>query len=509
MKDIYRNMNRQNILNFYVTKLDLKVDSSELYDFELLKDTNYNTDVLDLSTPIVYTSLKIDNYLTDMACVKNRITLVEDDINDLLYPYPYSGLSMTLPYSSFVSYFGTGFTYTILDSNRFKFTLVNSETHYFKISGYNQTGYTSSILTGYTESVLISGFTSNIYKSRRNIINYRACSAQSPKTNVKPWAFDFNEGLGTDYCTPKLKRRPENGWTLDFIFNRDSLPWSSGSVFYYLGVRGDNDLTDYADNNLSFQFTSDAKIKWISRHYSGACVNDLSYGESFYISSGQTPTLCTNSLTKDFNVTIVFDRYKHYTDCNLENDGGMNDLIPEFIVSPYQNTVVTAVTSTQLALLNNSEVLNKKWSNERQRRLGTLKIYLNARPIYKLENWEEIIPSKRGSQPFIQSWGGGTGLMGGIHSGVSCFNIKSIKYFEEPLDFIHVRHHYLTSIKPYFDIIECGVKCVDNLSALPTPTPTRTSTPTPTPTRTSTPTPTPTPTPTRTSTPTPTPTVTP
>ena len=84
MKDIYRNMNRQNILNFYGTKLDLKVDSSELYDFELLKDTNYNTDVLDLSTPIVYTSLKIDNYLTDMGCVKNRITLAEDDINDLL-----------------------------------------------------------------------------------------------------------------------------------------------------------------------------------------------------------------------------------------------------------------------------------------------------------------------------------------------------------------------------------------------------------------------------------------
>ena len=60
MKDIYRNMNRQNILNFYVTKLDLKVDSSELYDFELLKDTNYNTDVLDLTNEITYTGLTID-----------------------------------------------------------------------------------------------------------------------------------------------------------------------------------------------------------------------------------------------------------------------------------------------------------------------------------------------------------------------------------------------------------------------------------------------------------------
>ena len=465
MKDIYINMNRQNILNFYGSKLELKLDSSELYDYELSKTQgDYDADVLDLSTPIVYESLKIDSYLTDFYCEKNRITLAEDDINDLLYPYPYSGLSMTLPYDNFVSYFGTGFTYTILDSNRFKFILVNGETHYFKILGYNQTGYTSSILTGYTESELISGFTSNVYTSRRNIINWRACSPQSPKTNAKPWAFNFNEGIGTDYCQPKLKRRPENGWTLDFIFNRDSLPWSSGSVFYYIGVRGENDLVDYGDNNLSFQFTSDARIKWISRHYSGVCNNNLSYDETFYISSGQTPTLCTNNPIKDFNVTIVFDRYKHYTGCDLENDGGQNDLIPEFIVSIYQNTEVTAVTSTQLALSNNSEVLNKKWANERQRRLGTLKIYLNGRPIYRLENWEEVIPSERGTQPFIQSWGGGTGLMGGIHSGVCCFNIKSIKYFEEPLNFPRVKHHYLTEIKPNFEIVECGSVCENEIS---------------------------------------------
>jgi hypothetical protein len=105
------------------------------------------------------------------------------------------------------------------------------------------------------------------------------------------------------------------------------------------------------------------------------------------------------------------------------------------------------------------EELNKKWADERNRRLGTLKIYLNGRPIYKLKNWEEVIPSTRGVQPFIQSWGGGTGLMGNIHNGICCFNIKKIQYYEEPLDFVHVRHHYLTSIKPNFDIMECGVLC--------------------------------------------------
>ena len=73
------------------------------------------------------------------------------------------------------------------------------------------------------------------------------------------------------------------------------------------------------------------------------------------------------------------------------------------------------------------EKLNKKWWKEKQYRLGTLKIYINGRPIYKIKDWEEIIPTNRGVQPFIQSWGGGTKLMYNIHNGVCCFDIKSIK----------------------------------------------------------------------------------
>lgn len=118
---------------------------------------------------------------------------------------------------------------------------------------------------------------------------------------------------------------------------------------------------------------------------------DSGYTESYYVSTGQTPQLCTTGSTDDFNITIVFDRYRRFTDCNLENDGGFNDLIPEYIVSDYSDIDVTAVTSTQITQHNTSEILNKKWANERLRRLGTLKIYLNGRPIYKVENWEEVI----------------------------------------------------------------------------------------------------------------------
>ena len=480
MKDIYKHMNTQNILKFYGTKLDIKLDNSEYYDYEIGKlDNDYNKDVLDLLTPITYTGLTINTNLSGLSCVKSTITISEDNVSDLISDYVYSGISFTLDYLKFVEYFGENYENTILDSNFYKFTLISGETHYFKIISYNSQKIINPPLDEYSEEEIISGFTNQVYTHRKQIIDGQSCSIQSPKTNAKPWAFNFSEGLGSDNCLPILKRRTEKGWTLDFIFNRENLPWNLGSTFYYIGVRGENDPFNYADNNLSFQFTSDRRIKWVKYHYSGYCGTN-EYQEDFYVASGQTPQLCTIDGEKDFNITIVFDRYKRYTDCNLENDGGWNDM-KGFRTNPYQDTEVTAVTSTQLSVLDENEVLSKKWADEQQRRLGILKIYLNGRPIYKLENWEEIIPSERGVQPFIQSWGGGTGLMNNIHSGVSCFNIKSIKYYEEPLDFVHVRHNFITRLNQY-DFFICGEPCVESIVGFtPQPTPTITPTPNPTP----------------------------
>jgi hypothetical protein len=564
-------MNRQNILNFYGSKLDLKLDSSELYDYELGKvDMDYNPYVLDLNTEITYNSIKINNSLSNMDCVKSTITLQEfnNTVND--EDYIFSGLTFTLSYSDFISYFNVPYEHTILNNDVFVLTGLTNEIHYFTIYQYNRTDlpligiygfitdnngdtlltsngdsliytdptsinsfYTlldisddSIIVTTDNEELLVLSevitpsevmdlFDKEIISCTNKLEDIDNCCPQSSKLNAKPWAYKFDTGLGSDKCDPIISRRTEKGWTLDFIFNRDSNPWSLGSVFYYLGVRGENNPNNYADNNLSFQFTSDRRIKWIAHHYSGVCGTN-GYDEGFYITSGQTPQLCVTDPTKDFNVTIVFDRYKRYTECNLENDGGWNDLIPEFITSDYVNTGFTGVTSTQLSVANNIEILNKKWADEKQRRLGILKIYLNGRPIYKLEDWEEIIPSERGVQPYIQSWGGGTGLMNGIHQGVSCFDIKNVKYYEEPLDFVHVRHNFITRLN-YYDFEICGLNCVDDVfGVVPTPAPTSTPTPTstPLPTATTTPsptatniiTPTPTPSSTVTATPNPTPT---
>lgn len=252
--------------------------------------------------------------------------------------------------------------------------------------------------------------------------------------------------------------RPEKGWTLEFVFNRNNMPWVSGGTFYYFGVTGSDDPKIYADNNLSFGFTEDGRIKWSAIHYSGWCQTNSGYTETYYITSGQTEPLCTTGLTKDFMVSIVFDRKSRYTDCDIENEGGINDLITGMTLVNSALDVMSGATANYLI----TETLNKKWYNERNKRLGTLKIYLNGAPIYKLEDWEEIIPSFRTFDYLEQIFGMGTPLMSGIHDGVCCFKIKSAKYYIQPLDYVHIKYNF-NQVLNIYDVFLCGNQCEDDL----------------------------------------------
>ena len=105
--------------------------------------------------------------------------------------------------------------------------------------------------------------------------------------------------------TPYIKKRTEEGWTADFVFNRQSLPWVSGSTFYYWGISGETNPSNYADNNLSFGFTDDAKIIWKTIKYSP--IETVSGLSNHYTTvTGSTPTLCDDGTSQDFNITIVF-----------------------------------------------------------------------------------------------------------------------------------------------------------------------------------------------------------
>lgn len=295
----------------------------------------------------------------------------------------------------------------------------------------------------------ISGFTTNLIECQSTLSDN--CCPIDATLDVRPWAYTIKPDGD---CPFRVKRRTEKGWTLDFVFNRENLPWWLGKTFYYWGVRDENDPKLYADNNLSFSFTNDGRIEWKSYRYSGECVNEV-YQETYYIDSGVTPILCSNGTSKDFNITIVFDRDLRLTDCDIENAGGWNDLITIPTLTNPSDVVLSGSTESHTY----TEELNKDWNDERYNRLGTLKIYLNGWPIYKKESWEEIIPSTRGFQPLIQSWGGGTTGSGNIHIGVTAFNLKRVKYIEEPLNALEVKHHYITTTKTQYDITECTEPC--------------------------------------------------
>lgn len=263
-----------------------------------------------------------------------------------------------------------------------------------------------------------------------------------------------------EYGSPYIRKRTESGWTADFVFNRETLPWSSGSTFYYWGISGETIDKNYADNNLSFQFTDDGKIVWKTIKYQPISTF-TGFTSHYHLVSGVTNTLCEDGTSEDFNITITFKRYRDLKDCKIQNSGGLNDLISGLTENTGSVTYKNWITG-DTAEYTTTEILSKKWYDEKDSRLGTLKIYLNGNPIYKLENFEEIIPSQRESQnPLVQAWGIGTQGVGEVHVGETQFNLKNIEYFEEPLSYLSIKNRYKNQIKINWNINECNVPCSD------------------------------------------------
>lgn len=336
-------MNTQNILKYYGSKLDIKLDYSEFYDLELSgSDNDYDTNLLDLSTPINYTSLIVS----------------------------------------------------------------------------------SDCITGTT-------------------IN-----------NIKPWIININQNYTSYDCDFTLRRRTEKGWTLDFVFNRNDLNFSQGSDFYYWGV---DTMSEYVDNFLKFSFgeiDNEEVIIWEEVKLSGYCDTVSGFTTTTIIESGHTNSISSGETLNDFNITITFERYSEYLNCDLTNEGGWNDLITGVTVNNPES-IITGGTES----ITYYEVINEKWWNERNKRLGVLKIYLNGKLFYKKDNFEEIIPSLRtNGEKIIQVIGGG--FSGETETN---FTILNFNYYEEPLNFTEVKHNFLTSIKPNFNINELSVICVDDL----------------------------------------------
>ena len=83
VKIFINNMNTQNILKYFGSKLDVKLDGSEYYDYELGKiEDDFDSDVLDFNTLIVYSGLTIDS-----DCLNDDLNIIKPWYVEIGVPY--------------------------------------------------------------------------------------------------------------------------------------------------------------------------------------------------------------------------------------------------------------------------------------------------------------------------------------------------------------------------------------------------------------------------------------
>jgi hypothetical protein len=222
-----------------------------------------------------------------------------------------------------------------------------------------------------------------------------------------------------------------------------------------------NPLFDLMSNNISFKLCGNPKNPSIGVKVlrftggcetTGTCVTGQTYMTGYTIEEYCSPPIyptCAEenpswlNLEHWFYVNVSWSRYKNFDECDLKYFGGLGDITKvEYLDSLANNSVnliKPPLTHTNkygetIEIIN----LNDKWLEDKKHRLGKLRIYVNGKPIYTLENFEEVIPrglntdkERQLAVPFNISWGGGTQ---GLHENLtfsSCSALTS-NYIQDP-----------------------------------------------------------------------------
>lgn len=294
----------------------------------------------------------------------------------------------------------------------------------------------------------------------------------------------------------------------------------------------------------------------INNIYSDIGIYDFCSG-----STNQTDFLNTE---KWLQVDVVFKRYTFYEGCDLLYEGGIGEMSSLIYPATERGDTLSLI---QPPYTHDQEkeypvqrvVMNRDFIDSKDKRLGSLKVYLNGYLFMIVENFEEIIPrplntekEKQIGVSYSMSWGGGTqGLRENLTfnsctgttyqqdpelfpdtvlSGTSLSQLETgillekyfggtfdgaiseFRFYAEPLNGGQIQHNNRI-LRNTYDLFDYFCLDCENFEPLPSPSPTPTPTVTPTVTKTPTPTPTltstPTLTPTNTATPSETPTNTP
>ena len=223
---------------------------------------------------------------------------------------------------------------------------------------------------------------------------------------------------------------------------------------------------DTYSNAIGFRITDDMKIGYRTIRYTGECITTgttcntgATFTCDYIIEESYSPSIC-NFITQDGNcedtwiqVDVVFERNLHLEDCEIYNNGGINDLVrvrtdkfqrygshqsqagpfgcnpgPGLPIIPTCNDEYPRFIEEAYFDFNCHGSHVESWFDEKEYRLGTLSFYINGRRVHKVENFEEIIPRQLNTNKQTQvgvaynmSWGGGAlGLRENLIAGDLC-----------------------------------------------------------------------------------------
>jgi len=224
-------------------------------------------------------------------------------------------------------------------------------------------------------------------------------------------------------------------------------------------------LWDSLSNAFSVKFSGDPKNPKICvkvLRFTGDCVTTGScattgitqmtgYTIDTYCSPNGIYDYCLTRCDSFFDlekwmlIDVVWRRYTWLDTCDLQWRGGLGDITElkyldslvndttKLIKPPYTHENCS-IDPEQIELVK----LNQKWLNDLEYRMGRLKIYVNGKPFFTIENFEEVIPraldtdkERQIGVPFNMSWGGGTQ---GLHENLifSSCTLPYTDYIQDP-----------------------------------------------------------------------------
>ena len=212
------------------------------------------------------------------------------------------------------------------------------------------------------------------------------------------------------------------------------------------------DGEDATKTLIGFRITDDMRIGYKTIRYTGSCITTgytcntgVTFECGYTIEESYSEPICAymsqSGTCEDtwIQVDVVFNRNIYLEECEIFNNGGINDLVKvridkfqrygthrdygsgPFGCHPSPSPETTPCKDEYPRFIEDAYfnwdchgAQVHSWFDEKEYRLGTLTFYINGRRVHQVENYEEIIPRQLNTNKQTQvgvaynmSWGGG------------------------------------------------------------------------------------------------------